>query len=533
MIEPSTISTDILDTNNPPAEHDFPALRDFIERATARRAFLDDFIDPLKVEFDLLREERSALEVEIRKHERAVSPLRRFPTELMSEIFAQAVQPCEILKDSSNSYFLDMQSGPWLLSAVCSRWRGIALSQPNLWAFLPLNFRRRRSTLERVAGTLSIVQAHIDRSQNAPFKLIFIPSYTTRLLEVEQDVLGRLIPHIARWEELVISGTPALYKSLATRSASTGFPTLRTLAILVHKAGNEGIRNVFDSCPRLEEVFFNMESKDNTPVDFYVDTTILRRYGAKNSWERHIDVLSNANNLVDCVLRFTFPFRPVLTETKIQLPHLSRLAVIHNKALDFLEAPALQELYCCDHLPELYDQLRQFPSLQKLFVGAPPHSVTVDLDSFMHSVPTVTSLCVYLPMNSAPAMFKVLRTSSTTIQQNQDSTSDGLPFLRTLALCIGPQSSTDIGGPLNQDELMHAIETQWRRGLRSLHIYVAKFVPSENTLERMETLRQQGMHLVLEKHALQVYQRMVEPDFRLYTDSYDLSEAMMGFWNST
>ncbi|KAJ7879186.1 hypothetical protein B0H14DRAFT_2160977, partial [Mycena olivaceomarginata] len=59
------------------------------------------------------------------KHEGALSPLRRMPVEIISLIFKFAAP--------FPSDFMNVEEGPWVLSAVCSLWRTIALSQPSLW----------------------------------------------------------------------------------------------------------------------------------------------------------------------------------------------------------------------------------------------------------------------------------------------------------------------------------------------------------------------------------------------------------------
>ncbi|KAJ7314375.1 hypothetical protein DFH08DRAFT_755855, partial [Mycena albidolilacea] len=122
----SPISRDILDANNdPPAEHNLLSIRESVSRGSARRAFLDTKISSLQAKLDKLLEERDSLDTEIRKHEGALSPLRRIPPEVLSLIFDFASPFTEC--------FVIIEDGPWPLSAVCSRWRSIALCQPSLW----------------------------------------------------------------------------------------------------------------------------------------------------------------------------------------------------------------------------------------------------------------------------------------------------------------------------------------------------------------------------------------------------------------
>ncbi|KAK7024911.1 F-box domain-containing protein [Favolaschia claudopus] len=525
-VEPSTISKEILDTNNPPAEHDFPALREFVARGSARRAVLDSKISPLKAELDKLLEERNALDVEIRKHEGAISPLRHLPTEILSLIFTYAVHPAEPFSFFAYqlSSFMDMKSGPLPLSAVCSRWRRIALSQSSLWTFFPLNFQEELPESVPFEEVLSAVKIHVDRSRNAPLSLAFFAFYEYGLTELERQVLDLLTPHVARWEEVVFHGTPAMYESLCIWS--TEFLALRKLDITVYGQDEDAevdIGNVFAFCPRLEEVFVNIGSSDNTPVVFIPNTSSLRRYGAKNPWGHHVDVLRLASDLVDCVLHVTetFDLFPT-TGDKISLPRLCRLAVSDVQPLHVLDTPALQELYCSEHTADLHGRLRELHKLRKLFVGEP--RIPVDLQSFMHSVPSLTALCMYLPMNYASTLFELLDSSPSCTNPKMP----GLPTLHTLGLCFGPENNATLGQPIDQDKLMRAVEARWHGGqLRSFQIYAMRFAPSESTLKRMEVLRQEGMEFVLENDSMELYERMVPRDFCLYSDRYEMAEVML------
>ncbi|KAJ7696640.1 hypothetical protein B0H14DRAFT_2418418, partial [Mycena olivaceomarginata] len=124
-VDPSTISRDVLDTNNTPFETTIPSIREFVSRGSVRRAFLDAKIGSLKAELDKLLEERNLLDTEIRKHEGALSPLRRIPPEILSLILT--------LASPFTASVMNIEDGPWALSAVCGQWRSIVLAQPRLW----------------------------------------------------------------------------------------------------------------------------------------------------------------------------------------------------------------------------------------------------------------------------------------------------------------------------------------------------------------------------------------------------------------
>ncbi|KAK7024920.1 hypothetical protein R3P38DRAFT_1054182 [Favolaschia claudopus] len=139
---------------------------------------------------------------------------------------------------------------------------------------------------------------------------------------------------------------------------------------------------------------------------------------------------------------------------------------------------------------ELDHHLSQFSKLRKLFVG---ESYIDNSPSFMRSVRTLTSLCMYLCMNSASAIFEFLESSCTPASDDRDSHID-FPALHTLGLCFGPEvSRKGLGKSIDQDQLMRAVEAQWRHGqLRSFRMYALGFEPSESTLKRVEAQGKAG-----------------------------------------
>jgi hypothetical protein len=240
----------------------------------------------------------------------------------------------------------------------------------------------------------------------------------------------------------------------------------------------------------------------------------LLRYGAKNSWIEHVDVLSSAANLVDCVLHFIDPEDVPRLASKIVLPQLRRLSTSTAAVLSCLEIPALEELYTCQsyNLPVL---LLDLPILQRLFVANAEFGSDAHL--LPHAAPTIRNLFLYVSMDYAGNVFSLL-------DHTQRVT---LSALETLSLCFVPSDLKlkRLGGPLDEDELMRAVEGQWQHGsLRTLRLYAMHFTPSAVTLGRMEALRAQGMQIVLYKRSDPLYKEMVAPEFRVYQDPYMIRE---------
>ncbi|KAJ7631368.1 hypothetical protein DFH06DRAFT_1224340 [Mycena polygramma] len=509
-VDPSTISRDILDTNDPPADFNISSIREFVSRGSARRAVLDSKIAPLKAELKKLVDERNALDTEIRKHEGAISPLRRLPTEVICIIFTLALPPF-----AYSSNVMNVHEGPWVLSAVCSRWRTIALSQPCFWTHLSLDFTNSPPESPSLPALLPTLEAQLERSQQSPLHVTFRTFYEMDIEEREQRVLDLIMLHCDRWETIDFTVPWMLFTSPCFEDIRDELPLLSSLDISVQEFDDDlgSVFDVFQSCPRLEEVYFNAGCYgEDHAIVADLPFSQLRRYSASNSWANHALVLHSASNLVDCVLRVIPPAHS-MTGRAIALPHLLRLSVSTNAFLDLLDAPVLQELYCCDQSDHLYPFLARLPKLQKLVVVAETASA-LEVAHLLHAALTITTLCLYLPTVVSSDLFSIL--------ENPDSDQDGnaqrIPRLQVLSLCL-VSTFNEMAARVDQDHLIRALESQRRNGcLRSLKLYGTTFRPSTITLERMELLRGHGIDIRLFERSDTIYRNMVPSDFQLYSD---------------
>ncbi|KAK7012799.1 hypothetical protein R3P38DRAFT_3014489 [Favolaschia claudopus] len=549
-VVPSTISRDILDINDPPAEHNLPALREFITRASARRtsldakilalkAELDDLVkkgdtsgaevgnqatpafpplravdvepSPLKTELDELLNGRRDLDIQIGKHLGALSPLRRIPTELLSLIFEFAIDPGERPGAPLGEILMNMV--PWELSNVCARWRRIALSQPNLWTFIGLTSHTRPPS----SSTLRILEAQLARSQRMPLRIHFCPFREDRLTAAERKVFRLLSRHCDRWQDVNLTGPVSMYHGLEDRGSQ--FPLLRKLEIVIGKEEEYATEveiggDLFAHCPKLEEVSMNLGDWAYS-IDACLDTSNLRRYFAYNSLQDHANILSSANNVVDCVMMLPWPLAWDMDHwhsgAKIQLPNLCRLAIDDAKLLDVLDVPALQELYCSHNSPELHAHLQNMHGLRKLYVGKPRSRVIIDFSSFLNAAQAIPCLCAYIPLACASMLFEFLG-SATTLQASTHGVPSSMTS-RSLVLFLGPLDLHDkFGLPIDEEQLLCAIESQWHhRQLHAFQMYAAKFIPTSNTLARLEALRSQGMDVQLERDSERLYAAKVVP----------------------
>jgi hypothetical protein len=82
----------------------------------------------LEDQIALLHRERDKLRRYVESHKVLLSPIRRLPPEILSEIFLACLTPWNEMLTLA---IFDVKSLPWLPGHICSQWRAVALSSPN------------------------------------------------------------------------------------------------------------------------------------------------------------------------------------------------------------------------------------------------------------------------------------------------------------------------------------------------------------------------------------------------------------------
>ncbi|KAJ7906797.1 hypothetical protein B0H13DRAFT_1478189, partial [Mycena leptocephala] len=101
--------------------------QDFITNGQRRVHALEIELDNLRAKMDRLIAERDDLAERVQQFPAVLSPIRRFPKELLCEIFSSTL-PCtrRIGED-------DVDQPPWYFGHISKTWRAIALAYLFLW----------------------------------------------------------------------------------------------------------------------------------------------------------------------------------------------------------------------------------------------------------------------------------------------------------------------------------------------------------------------------------------------------------------
>lgn len=191
------------------------------------------------------------------------------PYEIISTIFQHACPPLDVgntqeTNDNSSSKDggITYPTLPFKLAAVCSQWRDIALSTPQLWTSVAFTLYQSRA-----ASNAAALDTFFQRSGSCEVtvSLIFASGDEGReRLETEtppsQDVLGVFVKNSQRWGTLKIDGLPPEWIP-ALRAAQHRTPEIRQLWL----------------CP-----YDN--SREQQMVDIFVDAPELRRVTLDNTF---------------------------------------------------------------------------------------------------------------------------------------------------------------------------------------------------------------------------------------------------------
>ncbi|KAJ6580866.1 hypothetical protein B0H19DRAFT_844203, partial [Mycena capillaripes] len=120
-----------LNRNEPPEDSEVLFIRSVISETNTRLRLLDEKIVKLQNTLNQLEEDpRSLLRYRMRNSE-ILSPLRRMPSEVLSEIFSW-ISPS--LRTELARRRFDVEDSPWVLTHISSRWRAVSISTPSLWS---------------------------------------------------------------------------------------------------------------------------------------------------------------------------------------------------------------------------------------------------------------------------------------------------------------------------------------------------------------------------------------------------------------
>ncbi|KAJ7506749.1 hypothetical protein B0H11DRAFT_1850270 [Mycena galericulata] len=401
---------DRLNTNYTPSESEVAEIRALLVEPLNALIQLSAEISEREVAIGDLKARFESLMNQVDLHKALMSPVRRIPQEILQEIFIACLPTHNALVDS--------REAPQILGRICSYWRTVAYSTPELWSSIhiaPMTERfsgyvTQRSRLKFV----ELVATWLDRSAPLPLSISYSLQATWTSLGSEPEGIGlvnQLYRVCRRIRHLEVSGQmlTSEIQPLLTLDAES-LPLLESVKIRspqgLHPSTLASWSDIkIIHIPHLLRLslYFEINPVENALP--WAHLTELNIVGAYSGLTRNgaLQVLRRCPNLERCRLNIiTGP--SLVIEPAITLSRLT--AFILGGIDDFdefiacLSLPTLRYLY----VGKLDRHTR--PCLRMPVPTSHPGSLTVDIAfSFQSTLPPI--LLRFLPLVPAVSQLRV------------------------------------------------------------------------------------------------------------------------------
>ena len=347
-------------TNNPPLQQEFLDLKDTLDAVDFVKevAALDTEIASLLRTLDALHARRAKMETRVRACKSITSPLRRFPAELILEIMDWATCVANGIDTVERETVSWYQTGIWVYSQVCQRWRAIALSTPAFWSKLSIHLDAYTPPVyKQVIPSIHRLEMILSRSADHLLSLKFYLSYTMTdydynpTIATAHHLLVSLVKHSERWYNASLTLPCNSLNQL--RSVQNRIPNLQCLTLQVDddndfvqflSVDDADIRH-FRNAPALRKVEFEIPSMMSLSIPWSQITECSVLSDANFDFLSKVRVMHGLTSLVICWQDLqdedSFQDGPL----PIVLSSLRKLEVMSSRGLvSNITLPALQEL---------------------------------------------------------------------------------------------------------------------------------------------------------------------------------------------
>ncbi|KAK7001446.1 hypothetical protein R3P38DRAFT_3049167 [Favolaschia claudopus] len=408
-----------LGTNYCPSEDEVLEVKNLIAEPTRQLLTLDEEISQLQKSIEKLQEKRKTLSTYVDEYKALISPIRRIPQDVLSEIFIACLP-------THRNCVMSASEAPVLLGRICSSWRALSLATPRLWASLHIvEPRALRSGLydDKIDQRLEVMKMWLGRSGQCPLSISFhcteyyaapADDESTGILPhpVPVDVFPReLVSFARRWRRVsFMASLPALHAMAALTAADV--PMLQSVSVFVHSPHENSLaRFGILEAPRISSFaaytgeLYTSES-EWLPLRWDLLTNLEFQ---TNPWEmplnveKALELLSSCPQLRSCNLPVgDVPGDPTNTLSRdppVELLHLHtlKLSMIRGGSsfLKKLYLPNLRKFVirgnAQDSLPQF---LRSSISLESLDIDGPHYSKTSQLEVLRAVSPTMRHLII-------------------------------------------------------------------------------------------------------------------------------------------
>jgi hypothetical protein len=177
-------------SNNPPSTAETWLVQRVLMEHTAELLRIEEETERLLKQ---LRLQRRQVQDTIGTHRAILSPLRRVPPEILSDIFVQCLPRTQYIGPMRHQ-------APLLLGQICRRWRQVAFSTPQLWSSISITV-----TGCDVAPAFGTLEAWFSRSMLLPLSFCLQASHPIASPDLIRSILQIAFKHVHRWRAVQLT----------------------------------------------------------------------------------------------------------------------------------------------------------------------------------------------------------------------------------------------------------------------------------------------------------------------------------------
>lgn len=393
----------ILSSNVPPSCDEARSLRQLLQQEESTFSALFENITRLQVHLSTLVEQHRDSQIKVQQYRAALSSARILPPELVRKIFIYCAEEPPITWPPSPSRL------PLSLAQICSGWREVALSTPELWS----NINFRASSFMGVEKFKELAELWLSRCGVKPASLAFTTScHPERFSNPLGDVI---VQNTSRIGSLELHLPTTLFNAFSDYPPEA-FPQLRALRLHgtpvdFREEGGYRLWNLefspFQFSPHLTDVVISIPRTHINLEGLNLPWPQLSSLHLAESIVSHdamLRILDRCRNLTSCSARLvanneiTAPSDVEVTVPLLKSLSLQSEAGELNGFLRYITLPVLQTLALHVHPNNTWDSedlIRLVSRSQCRLAGLAISGRTLQPDGFidlLHAIPTVQEL---------------------------------------------------------------------------------------------------------------------------------------------
>lgn len=346
---PDTGMEALLNSNQLPSPSTQSQLKSMHTDAANEIENLEAEIARIQSKLALLQGRLSRRKKDVEDYATVLSPARRIPSDLLSEIFRWCTAH-DFESDRSGSS-LDPTEMHWILPQVSRQWRSAALSCPQIWSTI------RITDVEfgdYSAPRLLSLTLQLQRTRFSPLSVSIESKYSS--ISGTKPILQVLLPSSSRWKELYVRLQPAAFRALSPLHLF--LPSLKYVHIWPSgsasildgyqaAAASHAMSTIFRVCPSLRI----LEGAPNIISLFSLPWNQIQTYECFQcaGVSQYLKLLSLMSDLRECRIWCDYGSPLNGNNDIVVLRHLKHLSLYEvgsttNPILDCLTLPYLQTL---------------------------------------------------------------------------------------------------------------------------------------------------------------------------------------------